>query len=161
MSSIQMPWLLTMQMSWLQTQQMPWLQTIRRLLSLGMGMRMGIVMGMRMGTGMGMGTGTLSFRGCTTLLQCRHSGRCYWPQDRSEPLGRLAGLGCWVGKVGRLGWLGPGSDFGSKKLSLICVLPVKMQMSSKRLQSERGEVDFDLCFISKSPRTDGRTNGTN
>ena len=27
-----------------------------------------------------------------------------------------------------------------------------MQMSSKRLQSERGEVDFDLCFISKSER---------
>ena len=30
---------------------------------------------------------------------------------------------------------------------LRCVLLVKMQMLSKRLQSERGEVDFDLCFI--------------
>ena len=42
--------------------------------------------------------------------------------------------------------------FGSKKLILPCVLSVRIEKAFKMHESERGEVDFDLCFISKSER---------
>ena len=66
-----------------------------------------------------------------------------------------------MGKVGRLGWLGPGSDFGSKKLSLICVLSVKVDFTTVSLQSGEGKFQ-NYCVLSVKidlgGSNDGRTN---